>query len=294
MGQWTLPQLGQAGRDAQVVYFLRFHLDPLADTYMRGNKHTAIAHPLQATDPHALGFPQPAYFAVAPFHDHTVEPAVGAFAATLNDIGKARFTIVQLHASGQALLHIIVDLSLDPHQVLAIDYGRGVHQLVRQLTAVGKQQQPAGIEVQPANGNPAATAQTRQAIVNRGTTLRVVAGTYLTDGLVVEDHAQALLLTRWQTLSIKFDLVVIGNPLAQTGHLSVDRYSTCFNGAFHFPARSESRSGQDFLQFFAYRRCIITHEVWVSGVLASWSSSASRVSSKADSGSRSASSSASG
>ena len=67
-----------------------------------------------------------------------------------------------------------------------------MHQPVRQRAVVGEQQQPGGVDVQPADHDPAPAARRRQALEHGRPPLRIRARGHLAGGLVIERAPRAL------------------------------------------------------------------------------------------------------
>ena len=129
-------------------------LHPLAATQAARQVQGAVADADQAAD----GMPQclehAADFAVAAFADGDAVPAIGAFTAAFFDMAEMGGAVFQLDAGQQALLLFFAQCAQHPRSVFALQAEAGVHELVGQLTRVGDEQQPFGIEVQPTHGLP--------------------------------------------------------------------------------------------------------------------------------------------
>src|SRR5690606_17952784 len=120
----------------------------------------AVAHALEAADLAALRFPQAAHFAVAAFLDHDLEPVMGVGAADALDLVELRRAVLERHAAGEAVDDVVRHAFLalrgaHPHHVLALDLVRRMHHRVGDLAVGGQQQQAGGVDVQPADGDPA-------------------------------------------------------------------------------------------------------------------------------------------
>src|SRR5262249_8060045 len=92
----------------------------------------------------------------------------------------------------------------DPHQILSIDLTRGVHQPMRQLAVRCEKQQSGGVDIQPADRDPAPTAGRRKALEDRWTPLRIVARSHFTNRLVIEQQ-----LPGWRLYRAEIDLTSI-------------------------------------------------------------------------------------
>src|SRR5690606_4573394 len=223
---------------AEHIELVLFHFTPAAYRQLRPEEYRSEAHPLEAVDPHALGFPQPTNFAVTALHQADVEPAVDAFATGADHIGELGRAIVQHDAGLQALDHLFIDFAHDPHGIFAVHLRRRVHQAVGQLTIGGEQQQAGGVDVQPADVDPAALFQPRQLFEYGGAAFGVIAGTDFALGLVVDQHAAddfgIEVTLEWTT--VDHDLVQAVDPAAQLGRLAVDGDAASADPAFDLTA----------------------------------------------------------
>jgi hypothetical protein len=86
--------------------------------------------------------------------------------------------------------HFRAGLAQHSHRVLALDFIARMHHAVGQAAVIGKQEQAAGIEVQPPDGNPASALQPGQLGKNAGATRRIVPGNDLALRLVINQHAR--------------------------------------------------------------------------------------------------------
>src|SRR5690606_37315822 len=157
----------------------------------------AVAHALEAADLAALRFPQATHFAVAAFLDHDLEPVVGVGATDALDLVELRRAVLQRHAAGEAVDDVVRHALLafrgaHAHHVLALDLVRRMHHRVGDLAVGGQQQQAGGVDVQPADGDPARTLQARQRLEHGRAAFGILAGGDLAHRLAVTGHAGPL------------------------------------------------------------------------------------------------------
>jgi hypothetical protein len=149
----------------------------------------------------------------------------GALAATILDAQERRRLAVDLHALEQALAALVGERAQHAHGVLALHAEARVHEPVGQVAGVGEEQQPLGVDVQPADRLPLALGQARQAPEDRGPGLRVVVGHDLPGGLVVGQHARRQGAdAHLHGLAVDRHAVAEGNALAGVGRVAVHRH----------------------------------------------------------------------
>ena len=117
----------------------------------------------------------------------------------------------------------------------------------------GQDQEAAGIDVQTADGHPAAAGSLRQAVENADAALRVVAGNDFAFLFVVEDDArQAVCPFEFDDAAFDGNVIVGRDFFTQLGYASVDRYPAVADPFFHFSTWADAGSGQDFLQALGF------------------------------------------
>ena len=123
-----------------------------------------------------------------------------------------------------------------------------MHQAVRQLTISGEQQQAAGVVVEPPNGDPALAPKLWQLLKDSRPAFRIVAAADLAFRLVVEQVTMGSFPDA-DVFAVNLNAVLVGNPITQGSHFSVDADSSVADPALYLPARGETPGGQDFLEF---------------------------------------------
>jgi 8-oxo-dGTP diphosphatase len=97
-----------------------------------------------------------------------------------------------------------------------------MHQPAGEFAIVGEQQQAAGVDVQPADRDPAPAGSRRQMIEYRVPTLRVLARGHLALRLVVDEDLRRLRLPQAQRLAVQTDLLLAAHTHAEYGRPAVD------------------------------------------------------------------------
>ncbi|MNO61190.1 hypothetical protein D3C76_518300 [compost metagenome] len=179
---------------------------------------------------------------------------VEAFATwCLLDVGELGRAVFQHYAGFQALDHLVVDFTTHTYRVLTVHLVGRVHQAVGQFTVGGEQQQAGGVDVQAADVDPAAAAQTRQAVEYGRTAFRIVAGADLAFRLVIDQHAAHVLLgcLAADQVIVHGDGITGVDALAKGRDGAVDLDPTLLDPGFHVAARADAHAREDLLQLFA-------------------------------------------
>src|SRR5690606_30112368 len=242
-------QLAAQGVDLLLRQFLRLPAQQLAR-----QADVAVAHALEAADLAALRFPQAAHFAVAAFLDHDLEPVVRVGAADALDLVELGRAVLQGHAAGEAVDHVVRHALLafrcaHAHHVLALDLVRGMHHRVGDLAVGGQQQQAGGVDVQAADRDPARALEPRQRLEDGRAALGILAGGHFAFGLVVDQHARRLGQGRGhEGLAVEFDAVAAADALADLRDLAVDLHQAVGDALLQRAARAEAGLGQHLVQ----------------------------------------------
>src|SRR5207302_2920834 len=86
------------------------------------------------------------------------------------------------------------ELAPHPHRVLALDLVARMHEPVGELAGVGEEQEPAGIEVQPADRDPVTAPNSRQMVEHGRPARRIARRDELPGRLVIDQQARRALL----------------------------------------------------------------------------------------------------
>ena len=162
----------------------------------------------------AHGLEQAPHLAVATFGDDHPVPVVDTLATTVFEALECGALAVDLDTLEQPRLGRRVEHAQRTHGVLALDAETRVHQLVGKFTGIGEQQQPFGVDVQPAHRLPLALGQPRQAAEHRGPLLRVVVRDDFAHGLVISQYPR-----RRRRDAKAHRLAVDGHPVAERNAL---------------------------------------------------------------------------
>src|SRR5262249_24533155 len=184
-----------------------------------------------------------------------VVPVVGALAAAILDRVELARLALELHAAEQALLLLVREPAQQPHRVLALDLEARVHEAVGELAVGGEDQQPAGVEVEPAHRPPAPAIHLGQLLEHGGPALGVVARDDLALGLVVHQHArQRLAEAQPDEVAVELHLVAGAHGIAELRDLAVDREVALGDQDLDVAARAVARLRHHLLQALALAR----------------------------------------
>jgi len=116
-----------------------------------------------------------------------------------------------------------------------------VHEALGKRTVGRKQQQPAGVEVEPADRDPAAATQPWQGVEDAWPPLRIVARNDFPFRLVVEENTgQARGEMQIDESATELDPVPRGNPLTESGRFTVDLNAPSNDPALDLTPRTET------------------------------------------------------
>ncbi|MCY4495578.1 MAG: hypothetical protein OXB92_17170, partial [Acidimicrobiaceae bacterium] len=110
-----------------------------------------------------------------------------------------------------------------------------MHQTIRQLARIGKQQEPGTIDVQTPYRDPPARIWRRQGIEHTGTALRITMTADFSFRLVVGQHPYAVGLLPGKGAAIESHLIPGLEAHSLRCHLAVDLHTPLLNPAFNFP-----------------------------------------------------------
>ncbi len=123
--------------------------------HRRRQKHRPETNAFQACDLGADRFPQAPDFAVFALEQNHGKPGVSGRDLSGHDVGKSRFSVLELDPGKQLLDLFIRHGPADSAQVFAVDLTGGVHHPIGQFSISGQQQQPGRVEIQATDGDPA-------------------------------------------------------------------------------------------------------------------------------------------
>ncbi len=101
------------------------------------------------------------------------------------ELGRAVF---QFDAALQFRERLVRYFAMHATDVFAFDFGAWMHQLVSQRTVGGQQQQAGGVDVEPADCDPAGAFQPWQLFENGGSAFGIVACRHHAIGLMEHQH----------------------------------------------------------------------------------------------------------
>ena len=209
-----------------------------------------------------------------PFLDGHVVPVISPLSAGIDDAFEARQAVFETHALPQAGNDIrrnpIFVVGAAPgiarglpcvflrfpwqyaNRVFALDIAGWMHQAMGQIPRIGKQQKAAGVDVQPADHDPAGSRNIGQALEYTASPFRVEPRTDLSHRLVIPKHpkppgaggAPGYLAT------VHLNPVGCPDPRAQLGGRAVDADSARLDPTLQRPPRFQARFRQYLLQLF--------------------------------------------
>ena len=237
------------GELADAPHVVGREVDPDAAPESARQHHRAVADADQPADRQPDGVEQLPHLAVAAFGDDDAIPAVGAVAAALLDRLEGRGLAVDGDAGEQALAAFLVEQAEHAHRVLALDAEARMHQLVGQFARVGEQQQAFGIDVEPADRQPLAVRQPRQAAEHRRPLLRIVVRDDFAGRLVVGHHPRRRRRdAELDRLAVDGDAVAKRDALADVRAFAVDGDRALLDEVFHVAPRTDAGLRQHLLQ----------------------------------------------
>ena len=142
-----------------------------------GQADGAEADADQAADRQIEIFEYAPYFAVAAFFNHDVVSFVYAFAALFADALHFGQAVFEHNAFFGQHPHLFGRQAAQrAHRIFAFHLEARMGETLHQFARGGQNQQAAGVDVQVADGDPAAAGGLRQTVENADAALRVVAG----------------------------------------------------------------------------------------------------------------------
>jgi len=186
---------------------------------------------------------------VAPFAQCDPVPMVRAVSTNVLEGVETRQAIVEADPLEQSGTCCLVNPSEDAHRIFTLPAVAWMHKAIGDVARGSEDQQPFGIEVEPANGHPARALEARQTMEDRGPLVGIFAGGDLARGLMVEQHprGKGLDLAR-QHPTVDADLIARADALPDVGRQSVDRDSSCENQFLHVAPRAYAGIGKNLLQ----------------------------------------------
>jgi hypothetical protein len=191
--------------------------------------------------------------AVASFAQYHLVPAVRTCATAALHRLQATTTILEFDARRETRLLLGRDFSPGTYRVLPVELEARMGKAVGEVSRRGKEQQAAGVEVEPADVEPAGTPNWRQLVEDAGTALRIIAPHDLALGLVVDEQTGQRAGGRFarELAAVQAHAVTGSDARADRCGGTVDGEPPRADEILHVPAGAESRRGQDLLQALA-------------------------------------------
>src|SRR6266852_3432879 len=176
---------------------LGLELAPLPSPQMRRQQDRPEAHAHQAAHGDSKRLEHAPHLAVSPFAQHDLVPAVRSAAPARGDAVEPGRAVVESDPFGEGAHLFARELAPYPHRVLALDLAARVHQAVGELARVGKEQEPAGVEVQPADRDPVTAPHSRQMVEHGRPARRIARGDEQAGRPTVFDHLPRMRGSHW-------------------------------------------------------------------------------------------------
>ena len=153
-----------------------------------GQHHRSEAHANEPAHGTAHRLEEAPHLVVSTLAEDDMEPSVRALASRGPQRVETCFPIVQRNPAGKRLERLSARCTVYPDRVLPFDSGTRMHEPVGQLTVVGEQEQPGGIEVQSTDRDPPGPAEHGKLVEYRRSSKGVAARRHLAGRLVVADE----------------------------------------------------------------------------------------------------------
>ena len=157
----------------EVIHLGERQLLPGAAAQGSAEDQSAVSYSDKAAHPQADSLENPSYLAVPSLMENDVVPPVDALASDKGDFVKGCHAVRELDALSELLEDLIAYLAEDSYGILPLDYMRGMHQAVRELTVIGEEDETRGIDVKPSDRHPAAVRDNGKRLEHRRPALRV-------------------------------------------------------------------------------------------------------------------------
>ncbi len=187
-------------------------------------------------------FEHAADLAILAFAEPHLDPAVAAGAPFQIGVDRPVADALDLDAVDQILELGLADRAEDAGAVAALDAGGGQFELALELAVGGEQEQPLGVQIEPADRHHARQAL-GQPVVDGGTALGIALGGEQASGLVIAE--QAGWSRRLDRLAVDGDAVQRGEQGGRLlDRLAVDRDPPVLDHPLDFAARGDAGAGE--------------------------------------------------
>ena len=245
------PRFRMTGSTGQGANITIIKLDKRTTLETTRQQHGAIANANQAADGVTNSLEHAAYLPVTTFRNRHAIPAVSTFATARINGSKLRYAVFQRHAFQKPFFFFVRQCAKHANRILPLQAKTRMHQPIGQLTGIGQQQQPFGVQIQTAYRLPLSLEQFRQPAKYRWPVLRVIMCDHLTGRLVIRNHTRRRCVNaNANRLAVDLDGVAKLNTLANVCRLGIDGNAPLQNEPLHFQARPQPRLRQDLVQFW--------------------------------------------
>src|SRR5262247_251727 len=216
--------------------------------------HRAEANPHQTAHRIAHRCEHPADLPIAALLEDDPIPVIAALPAFVGDRREAGAPVLEQNALAERAERFRAERSAHPHRVLAFGFVARVREPGGELAGSREKQEPARVEVEPTDGDPAPAPQPRQAVEDRWASFRVVDGDDFPGRLVVEEHARAdALPTTIDRPPVELDAIARRDALTEVRSHAVHRDPPRRDPRLHLAARAEAGAREDFLELLGGR-----------------------------------------
>ena len=182
-----------------------------------------------------------AHLAVLAFADRKREPEIGALHALDRGFDGAVMDAGERQPCAQLVELRLGHLAVGAHAVAAQPAGRRQFEHAGERAVIGEEQQPLGIEIEPADADQARQV-CRQMLEDGRPALRVGVGGHQPARLVIEEQPRAL--ARRQRRAVDGDMVLRGDVAGRrSDHGTVDRHAAGRDPSFRLAPRRQAGAG---------------------------------------------------
>ncbi len=182
-----------------------------------------------------------AHFAVLALADAEGQPDIGALFAVERRFDRPVTDAVDGNAAAQPVQRLLLHAAERAHTIAAQPAGHRQFQHAREPAVIGEQQEPFGVDVEPADADQPRQVS-RQRAENRVAAFRVGMGRHQPARLVIEEQPRALARAQWRAV----DLDPVRSADVKRGrgnHRAVDRHPSGRDPGFGLAAGGEASTG---------------------------------------------------
>jgi hypothetical protein len=213
----------------------------------RGKRHRTEAHADEATDRVSHCLEEPSHDAAPTLAQYHAIPSVRPGTTRALQGLETTLAVFEFDSVLQACSLFLSDLSVRAHGVLPFERETGMSEAVGKVTRRGEEEQPTGIEIQPADVQPPPGSRRRQVVKHAGASLRIVSTHDLALGLVVDQHSRQRGAPLTKLPPVETHPIAGSNAGPEHGRCAVDGQAACPDKVLHFATRTEPNRREDLL-----------------------------------------------